>query len=355
MIRTGQSGFRALARFLRELRQSRGLSLRAVSSASRSLPRDSGAYISGPYLSLLEGGRPTAVSLPKLLTLAAIYQTSIHQFIAAAPEPLRSALRVQYAQWAETRPVIVDPPPFDDLAAKQAHAHLDDLLAAKVREANLPFDDQDRARAFARGLIVWSALLPAITALTPHERTRFWRQHADQAGGLRLESASSYEAWKTVVSIFKDWLISDAERRARLAALIGWWSADFRALSGSCHFADPQNEALYSYDDAPAGLVVDLRSRQAAAILCTSAPRRLRLPPPPPPADTLRLFLAGLLRPEGVYDQTGHPAASPLSEALSLTRAIVDQLPELTVGAQLSQDRQTAIIGLLRSALGKTT
>jgi transcriptional regulator with XRE-family HTH domain len=179
------TAFTGFGLFLRKLRLAKGLSARSVAQMSRGVHRMHGTPISQGYLSLLENGRPTTISLGKLMTLAGIYGASIQEFFSAAPPELRAKLHAEYHRWGEERNVLLDRAPFVDQVRRQLDARLDALFAARARPpVDVPAENPDGARAGLRGVLKVSALPALLCSAGQALPCRFWSARAGQVRDL---------------------------------------------------------------------------------------------------------------------------------------------------------------------------
>ena len=322
------AAFQTFGSFLRELRTRCGLTLRAVAAASQSIPREAGDPISPTYLALLESGRPTNVALPKLLSLAAIYQASVQQLLSRAPTTLQRKLRPQWRKWLSERPVVVDPPPPPPgLRRDDLYEQLDPILAATARSVTMPFDDETGWRRSIRELLLSSASPPLLLAGGSRLCKAFWSHHADQVKALRLDESNSERAWKRVGHLLADWLVARPDVETRLRSTLDWWTADYADGVASCHFQTAEDERRFGYDRAPIALVSRLRSIEAAELLSGHMPAALHLPPTPARLDALRTYLRSLLDRESVPWHGGEVGSLPF--ALDLASELTARLPQL--------------------------
>lgn len=348
--------FLKFGRFLRRLRTVRGLSLRNVEAASHTIPPGEGEMISYGYLRLLESGRPTKVAFGKLMSLAGIYNASIHEFIDATPARLQPGLRQEFHRWHADRPVLLDRARFVDHTRHQRDKRLEALVFARARSVDLPAEDPDAARANLAGIVRISAIPPFLASAGRRVPPRFWRARRDQLRELLPTPSDSPNVWNRVSSAFSDWLAGEDELTGKMVDVVAWWTADYRASLMSCHFADRAHEQVYACDLAPISLLSNLRWAQTIVVLAQSAPRSLSLPAPPAPADALHAYLSWLLRPRESDPESWHGAGPAVSATVSLAAHLAREVPAILQGGpELSEQVRAAVIRLMTLALAAPT
>ncbi len=299
---------------LRELRAARSFTLKDVAEASREVTTDRSGRISHPYLSQLESGRPTAVSLPKLETLAALYGVRVEQIISEAPERLRKSLTAEMTRWRrEGRPV---PLPVFRLPklTREIDRHVDEILAPLTRSARVPLHDEIWARRAIRDVIVLSAAPPFLDSNAQRILPAFWDLCGHRFDARDFPDTQTW-LWYHVIDEFAQWLLYDHRGADELLSVVSSWTIDFGetpssydAALVSCSFNDPEHQRRYGYQRVPRVAVSAVRWRQTAWILYRhNPPKPLSPSPPPEPIDGIRQYFCRVVAPgsfDGLDDNT---------------------------------------------------
>ncbi len=287
---------------LRELRTTRGLSLKQVAAASRGIAVDTAGRISHPYLSQLEAGRARSVSLPKLLTLAGLYGVDVRDLLTEAAPAQRDRLRSELETWrAEGREI---PTPIDRCVPpdkrKSVEQRLDKLLARQARSVGIPLEWEDAARSMSRWF-VFSAASPAYPDRSGVDDLRlFWAGHLDFADRVRAQaSANARTPWHDIVDRFESWLLYECGAVEELIGPVSSWTLDFATHLTACHFSERGDEQKYGFDGVPRTLVQGVRAYQLAHRLAIAAPSSIpSLSAPPDLRDAPRQYISDVVYPE---------------------------------------------------------
>ena len=277
MSKTGSRiSSRAFDRTIRELRQGRGLSLRDVESLSARVAPDSAGTISQPYLSQLESGRSVAISLPKLLTLAAIYDVRVLALLEDLPTRQRKSLEVQLEQWrnegrAEPLPVHYLP-----AVVETVNAEIDEALLKISSRSMVELRFASQIQDVARQVLSVCVVTPFIQTKQGRRMMKaFWRIASDRQS---LPIAPPDErlrvgGWHPLVSDFIAWLLYDKRlgldllTRLKQWSIIGWPETVSLMPTNelvSCGFSDPDLQEQYGFEGLPASLVYGARWREIA-------------------------------------------------------------------------------------------
>ena len=309
-----------LGAYLRQLREARSLSLRSVSEHSRRRAKDSAGRISHGYLNQLEHGLPVALALPKLLSLAAVYNVSAEIIIAQLPEPLLSQRLADLESWrTEKRPF---PRPLLRVPGRHERTdpELDALFAKRARGFVVDWEWKTYAESEARSFLPY-AILPPFLESSLSLVSDFWALHPSEkigqpwtrgtAGPLALRAGSP---WETVTVAFTEWAIRATDAIVAAVRLVSWWNLDFTTSGASCHFSAPDIEARYGFDAVPPRVVAAVRGCQLAQFLSRHGTPR-GWPPPPDPIDGARQFVEYLLRPQP-FDPEHAPDEPPAAPVI---------------------------------------
>ncbi len=311
---------------LRALRKARRYTLKDVARATgdlvdrhaRSLP-DS-ARVSDAYLAQLETGRPFAVSLPKLLLLAATYNTSAEELIRKAPEPLRSRRLADLRKWMDDERFI--PPPLVRLPQhdRLVDIQVDALLAHCARGVHVPLEWEDEFKDRARTLVT-SVALAALVVNHPARAREYWKARRGRAQQLTSEepyfefdiadALLYYPAWERVANDCFDWLIYEALAVEDAVDLLSSWHLDFAQDLVTCHFREPSIDQRHGFDEIPGPVVVGLSWRLLANILA-SVPHPAA-PPAPELMGVIHDYVEHLVRPCAVPDDDIEHGRWPLN------------------------------------------
>jgi transcriptional regulator with XRE-family HTH domain len=307
-------------KYLRALRESRSLSLRQVARLATRVAKDSAGRVSHSYVSQVEGGLPVAITLAKLLSLAAVYNMGILDIIAHLPGAARADRARELIQWqADQRGM---PEPIARLPGKRQRSdnELDELFAARAHGFTVDWQWKMECEREARGFLPFAVLLP-LTERSAELIRRFWAVHqapiptasySAVGGALGLVAESP---WNGITDSYVAWASRETEAITEAVGAVSWWTLDFKTSGASCHFADPAVDARYGFDQVPPGVVIAVRRWQLARLLSAGgAPAGL--PPLPRPIDGARQFVQYLLRPRP-FDPEHAP--EPLSAAVVCT------------------------------------
>jgi transcriptional regulator with XRE-family HTH domain len=345
--RSGQLGA-----FLRQLRVEHGLTLRAVADASRRIPREQGAPISHPYLSILESGRPVDVSIGKLLSLAAVYQVSVRELVLRTPEPLHAKLRDDLHAWYADRDVILDPPRAPPSALEPARERVTCALESRARSVRLPLGEERSWRKLIPLLMLRSAmpvLLEEFGARLPQRLGPVAVRRITAA--VRSEPDADRLWTGLIIPALDQALFRRDDIPALLVAAIDWWSLDCTDATATCHFAAPDHDARFGYERAPLGLAMNLRSLQAAHVLRAALPRLFARCAPPPGLDTVFApYLAGLFvkRPP---NQTPPGSVNVIPFIVGLARDLAEESSALAAaGAAEKPAVRAGVVAILKQS-----
>jgi len=308
---------------LRKSRIGRGLSLREVEALSKKLAVDSAGTISQPYLSQLESDKTTAISLPKLITLAAVYAVPADELIAAAPPEEQAALRGAMQKWRKFhRP---EPAPLRYMPSITADhdAELDAAFAQTAVATQIPFGNERAARAMIRKALLM-CLAPGF--VRPPRRVallrEFWK--VGRRWGItpiRREQAPS--GWRTFVCEFVDWMVYEKCLGSQIASLVDRWMAvlddpnNARSQLLQCTMKEAADERDYGFRMLPVAVAYGARWRELACRFY-SQHRREEPPVPPRPSDAATDYIAFFVfgcpyRPEFTEDAYASTLASAVA------------------------------------------
>lgn len=321
--------------YITTLRKSHALSLRQVSRHTSSLAKDSAGQLSNAYLSQLEGGLLVPISLPKLLSLAAVYGTDAASIIAKLPEPLRSERLAQLQEWiAQARPIPV-PPDRYDRKTDRTDDQLDDLYAERSRGFRPDYQWKHECEREVRAFLPFAALPPFLESLLGF-LDEFWRLHVRKdwprswgaAGTPAALSLAPLSPWLKITDVFVAWAVRETEAIVSAVGLLSWWTLDFNTSGASCHFAAPALEARFGFDGVPPSVVIAVRRWQLAQLLSRhGAPDNL--PPPPQPTEGVRDFLRYLLAPRPFLPDASPDAPPPAAAVCTSLSRLVSAVPAL--------------------------
>lgn len=320
-----ERGFSKFGSYLREARRRRALTLEQVASASEGFGLDASARISRPYLGLVESGRATRLSLPKVLTLSAIYLVAPDTVIGHAPPSHRRTLLVELEQWrADGRPI----PRFVRYLPQlrePAERAVDLAAQARAESVRVPLGDDAVYRATIRTGLTWAALPAFLGKSEPPLIRRFWIERPQSAG--EADRRQPARLWHAVAHDFHDWLLYEQNAGPQLVSFISRWTIDFGQGKAAglepftCHFTDPRIEQVFGFERVPVLLVHGYHWRWTARLLGRSAPSALGLPPAPAnPLDAMLDYVAALTLPGA------GPALNPAPDARQEVTALVTRL-----------------------------
>jgi len=327
----------AFGAYLRALREARSLSLRDVAEYARARAVESAGRVSPTYLSQLENGSPVAISLPKLLSLAAVCNVSAEAIISQLPEPFLSQRLADLEAWqADGRPM---PEPL--VGVPQRHertdAQLDELFAKRARGFIVHWEWKTSAEREARSFLPY-AILPPVLEASPGLANDFWKLHppidkasigeAWTAGRLGALAMRPHSPWAGIADTFVLWATRATDAIVAAVRLVAWWNLDFTTSGASCHFTAPEIDARYGFDAVPPGIVIAVRRWQLARFLSEhGAPPAWS--PPPAALDGARAFVEYLLWPQPFLpDNAPDEPVSPAVICSSLA-ALLDSVPRL--------------------------
>jgi transcriptional regulator with XRE-family HTH domain len=320
--------------YLRRLRDARSLSLREVAQHVASITADSAGRITGAYINLLERGTCIRVALPKLLSLAAVYNVAVENIIAELPEPLRSQRLIDLEAWrAQARPV---PEPL--VRVPQRHERtdreLDELFATRARGFTVAWEWKTAIEREARGFLPYAVLPPLVNGAS-HLAAEFWHLHPPGDFGQRWTAGAAgalalipHSPWAAVADRFIGWATRATDAIVSAVRLVSWWTLDFTTSGAHCHFHAADIDARYGFDAVPPRVVAAVRRWQIARFLSEhGAPQNW--PPPPDPVEGAREFVEYLLRPQPFLPD--HAPAAPLSagDVCGALAALVQIVPQL--------------------------
>ncbi len=345
-----------LALRLRKLRQDRGLSLRAAAAATVEAATEAAGEVSRAYLVQLEQGQSGRPSLPKLVTLATVYGSSVHDLIDACPAAHREALRSELDRWEKAGRDLPDPTrPFLLHQQREAlNAEIDAALVKRARDVHIPLEGDRHAREHARRFVLSAALLPFVDQRDGHSLRLFWSARRDYAKMVthRAAGRTRHEAWHDLVAMFTVWLCGDAAEHTAALELVSWWRIDFRRMRGTCHFGDPADDARLGLDNVPTELAIAVHAHQLAHRLAAHAPRSLgELPPVPPVHEALRPYLADrLVHPGWPWEPPG--SRGSVADVVATAHRLWENLPDLRQVAGISDDDLATIAAFAARAVG---
>ncbi len=345
--------------YLRMLRQARSLSLRAASEQARAVATDSGGRLSGAYINLLEHGVPAAVSLSKLLSLAAVYNTGVEAMIAQLPEPLLSQRLADLDSWrAEGRPV---PEPLRRVpgAHERTDAQLDELFAKRARGFAVPWGEWKSAVERAVREFLPYAVLPAFVEASPGLATDFWKLHPPpdrHTPGTAWSAARSsalamvpLSPWAEIADTFVAWATRATDAIVSALRSVAWWNLDFTTSGASCHFTARDIDARYGFDAVPPGVVIAVRRWQLARFLSQhGAP--VNWDPPDEPIEGARAFVEYLLRPGPRLPEYAPDRPAPAATIWGSLAALMERVPALQAA---KTPENTAFVEAVASLLNR--
>lgn len=307
MASTAESRF---GRYLKRLRAGRKLTLREVADLSERLSLDSAGRFSHAYLSQLESGIRVALSLPKALSLAAIYATRPEDVISHAPSTLRSDLLRQLAELRESQGL--EPAPLRRLPRqiRRISDHMNEEVQSRTDLLFFPGGVALDCLMDCRDALLWATIVPFLESAlsTPGIVSEFRVAYGDPASDY-LKRAHLADlrtaAWYSLCDEFLNWLVYERENGPELLRIINRWSIDF--ASGyraerrlSCSFNDPQSDRRFGFANLPIGALEAVRWRQLARMLFEAGmagdlPDR---PEPPPIGEAAVDALWAIVEPE---------------------------------------------------------
>jgi transcriptional regulator with XRE-family HTH domain len=290
------SAFKAFGQHLRNLRRRRGLTAKEAAALSGQVAHDSAGRFSRPYLAQLEAGRPIAVSLPKLATLAAILDTPVEQLIARLPREQRERLKAALAAARGARQPLPKPLKRLPHVVREIDHDLDGRLKPTAERVSLPLGYEDAARDAVRECLCWATVLPFLASWRKRQAAlrRFWaldtsvfdtglyvaRERPDQADG----------AWYAAACEFLKFLVYENRVGPDLLHLVRSWTADFSRAGMfpevallTCRLRDERHDSRYGIHDLPIPALRAVRAREVSILLRdalpTDDPRRAPLAP----------------------------------------------------------------------------
>ncbi len=263
----------AFGQILRSHRKERGLTLRRVAALSQQAALDSAGAISNSYLSAVEHGRATALSLPKLLTLAKVYGADVSNLINQAPLELRTCLTVEFSRWkAAGRPVPKAGAPIAD-HSDEVGQRLDVLLFGKSRSANIALHEEEHCKHIIRRVMQLSATVPFLCGEGGRCLQEFWMKgRLPVPPGAEVDPVGS-GFWPGLTMQLIGWLFHRQDFGETIYSAIDWWTMDILKGTASCHFQSDQEENLFGYTDAPYPLLREIRELQVRWLLRLRKPR----------------------------------------------------------------------------------
>lgn len=318
-------GYKRFGGYLKALREGRDLPLTEVAELSRRIATDSAGRLSHPYISQIEGGLRAALSLPKVLSLAAIYAVRPEDLIAQSPPDLRKRLSAQLDAWRrEKHP---EPQPLRILLSvmRRVQQDMEDELRTRVEDTSFPVNFESEYMSISCAGAAWATVVP------------FLQAHADAAeliAAFSAEYASLVEdclgaasyvgrrtaEWNTLADEFHRWLLYARGLGVDLIRLIHRWSIDVTPIHESgfrltCSFADAKLEAHFGLTMVPLAIVRAVRWRELAQLLF-HAGLSSRIPDasePPPVIEAVLDTLVHVIEPEVPLPITlGYYEAGPI-------------------------------------------
>lgn len=330
-----------------------------MSQYARKLTGDSAGRVSHAYISQLETGVLVAITLPKLLSLAAIYNTDVSALITMLPEPQRSQRFAELQQWTTDERAIPDPLLRVPKSQERTDAQLDELFAKRARGFTVPWEWKNSCEREVRAFLPF-AILPPLVESSPDLLGEFWKLHplsdlgeswtADRPGALALVPLAP---WGRVVELFVSWATRETHAIAAAMGLLSWWTLDFATSGASCHFIADDLDVHYGFDMVPPGVVTAVRRWQLAHLLFRrGAPPSW--PMPPEPIQAARQFIAYLLRPQPFLPEHAPAEPATAGAVYSHISKLVDLVPALRVpNRQINTQLLEAVASLLNRAVEK--
>jgi transcriptional regulator with XRE-family HTH domain len=357
---------RPFGQALRSLRKARGYTLRQVAEATADLaarPRsglEESGRVSDTYLAQLETGRAFNVTLPKLLTLAAVYGVRPEDLIEKAPNPLRAERLSELERWRAASRAILAPLKRLPATERLIQQKFDEAVRCRARHVNIPLDDEPRARRQIRRLLTYASL-PAFLQHSPETASAYWTQRRDALAPVLVKAEDAFEAewdsskWAEIVAGFCDWATYDSEVLSQACQSISWWSFDFSRATTTCHFWQADSDQAFGFDDVVLDVVEGVRKRQLARLLA-GAPGVAGLPAPPNPLQAARDYIAYLVLSAGIHGDlirtVGETPRRPAADALlAIASTLRDEVPDLRAPIQAADHAQLrAVADILNKA-----
>lgn len=304
---------------------------------------------------------PVAVPLPKLLSLAAVYDVPVETLLARLPEPLRVQRLADLGSWrAEHRPI-----PERLIRVPHRHertdAQLDELFAKKARGFTIDWEWKAGAERAVRDFLPY-AVLPAFLQGSQGLALDFWQVHppgdfptiaaGGGGGGLALLMVSP---WLHLVERFVIWATRATTAIEGAMRLVSWWTLDFTTSGAACHFTAPELDACYGFDSVPPMVVIAVRRLQLARFLSQhGAPATW--PAPPDPIEGARLYIDYLLRPQPFLPDDAPDAPTPAATICDGLVALRARVPALeAVKTPVNQAILEGVASLLNRAADQPT
>jgi transcriptional regulator with XRE-family HTH domain len=300
------------------LREARSLSLRAASKLARDRAIDSAGRVTHAYINQAENGGSVTMSLPKLLSLAAVYDTDVSDIIDRLPEPVRSRRSMELQDWLAAGRDIPERLRRLPTIQDRSDAELDGLFARRARGFEVHWEWKISCEREARHFLPF-AILPPFIEGSPDLADEFWKLHPRRdfgrswmAGKGRELALLAQSPWGTITNSFVEWATRETTPIIAAVGLLDWWTLDFTTSGGSCHFKAPDVEASYGFDCVPLAVVISVRRWQLARLLYPhGAPHDW--PAPPAPIEGAIEFVDYLLRPQPFLPE--HASDEPLKAA----------------------------------------
>jgi len=294
--RSSLAAFKRFGAYLKSRRQSRNISIGAAAALSERLRFDVAGRFSRPYLSQIERGKPVKLALPKALTLAAIYATTIESLMAQAPRELRERLAADLLVWRrEGRP---EPARLRSMPSVTAEIDMqvDRALAGISAGSMVPVGREEVAWQTIRKVILMSAA-PAFLRCPQHAQLvkEHWRTISESVGGPASPVSPGFD-WYGHSEGLLNWLLYEKRLWAELLDLVRAWTmvavdspANLANALVRMQFKDFGIDADYGVAEAlPAAVVYGARWREVA---CLSSL-----------ADGVKLSHSGIARPPNPPD-----------------------------------------------------
>lgn len=333
----GEQSFEQFGEFLRESRKRRGLRVTQAANATRDIARDPAAQISHPHLSQVERGKPIAISLPKLLTLSALYNLAIEDVIRRAPAELREALTAELDAWREARRP--EPPPvvyLPHVVRDTDHLIWNDWLCS-AENVQVPLGEEMEAEVLARRTLIDIAL----PAFLRREWASLSKSYWADSGLIAWGGYSYTSVWHMIVSGIRDWLLYAAGAGPAIAQLVATWTIEFQSFVSShgdelvyCNFQDEDDDSLYGVLALPALTAVAIRWRQSAHLISATAPKSRGFPPPPCVADAAFDHVAAIVSPS-----TYQPVLDPPSQLNLVLPDLAASIREIAGAVKVNVDQ----------------
>ena len=268
----------SLGQRLRELRECAGLTLQQVADATREVSADPAAHVSQSYLTQIETRRRESLSLPKIVSLAAVLETTADELVELVPAKRRQRLReglvaLRQSQRRGSRN------PLDRYARRAVNLQFRTAVELLAKDVNVPLAMASLATDIALEFLL-DVLAAAFVDTKPGERAL-----KDFAKSLSFGEKElwSHEVWQDSVRRFGRQLLLDGQT-PQLVELLRYWSCRFETKQASCMFADPDLQRRHGFHLVPYPAAVGVsRARIACALY-----RRGKVPddvePPEPPA-----------------------------------------------------------------------